>query len=164
MSFAPNLRKCEDCLKEIQPVKRWVTTPKVWGISIIWDPSRLSFANVLLRCLNEFLYSKAIFFAEDGQEINEKFIFRGIVCFQYSHYCGFFYEVEENAWYQVDDNVIKKITRFENILRMMHDNQSLPVLLLYEVFTTQLENVYQEPAKKKTEMYSDRDCFNCKLL
>ena len=99
--------------------------------------------------------------AEDGQDIDEKYIFRGIVCFQYSHYCAFIYEVQENAWYQVDDNVIRKVQNFSSIIKQMNENNSLPVLLLYEVFTPDLQSKYVSPSKEDSDQ--NRSCFNCEI-
>jgi hypothetical protein len=161
LADVPNQKKCEKCGKEIKGIRRWISTPKVWALSIVWDPAGWRFSRDLLKCLNEFLYSKAIYVAEDGQDIDEKYIFRGIVCFQYSHYCAFIYEVEENVWYQVDDNVIRKLKNFSSIIKTMSENQSLPVLLLYEAFTPDLQKKYISPSKE--DPYQDRSCFSCEI-
>jgi len=165
MGNIENIVKCRSCGNEFRATKKWIQSPKVWGISIVWDPMRCGFARNLLLCLNEFLYSRGVFYAEENQALMEKYIFRGMICFHYSHYSAFIYEVEENSWYQVDDNVIKKMKSFKSMLNLIMTNNSLPVLLLYEHFNENYQNLYKKNDDLKLESsYDARECFNCQLL
>lgn len=165
MADTENTANCKSCKNDFKAVRKWIQSPKVWGISIVWDPNRAAFANKIFMSLNEFLYSRGIFYAEEGQVLMEKYIFRGIICFHYSHYSAFIYEVEENAWYQVDDNFIKKLKSFKSMLNLIMNNNCLPVLLLYENFNEQYQKVFRNPLETQFEdSYNPRECFNCKLL
>lgn len=156
-------KTCKVCNEKISTIKRWISTPKILAISIVWDPSDYDFARILMMTFRMELQSRSIFFAEDEQEITEVYIFRGIVCFQYNHYCTFIFVPEENSWYQVDDSFIKKIQNFTQIIQMMEKNNSIPVLLLYENDYGQMKRKNQRIGKIK-ENENDRNCLSCEIF
>ena len=112
------------------------------------------------------LYSRNIFQAEEAQDINEVYIFRGLICYQYSHYCTFVYVPEEKSWYQIDDSFIKKLDNFKKICDMINRNESVPVLLLYEKdYGQYTRKIYKkEAANNSMDTKQDRSCLNCKIF
>lgn len=124
---------CKVCGNEKKVIKRWISAARIFLISIVWDPEDTHFSKFILKSLSRILRSRRVFTAEEKQDLIEKYYFRGMICYQYSHYCAFIYIEEEKSWYQVDDSYVKKMPNFTSIVTMMTSNKSIPVLLLYEI-------------------------------
>ena len=153
------IRTCQKCGLEIKAKNRWIATPRIFAINIVWDPLDLDFTKFLVPTFRMYLDPRQIFDAEVGQDITENYVFRGMVCFHYNHYSTFIFIPEENSWYQIDDSFIKKIENFISIIQMMKNNESIPVLLLYEHDYGQLAKK-NEKKTKKTRKRSNRNGGN----
>ena len=98
---------------------------------------------------------------DEDQVANGKYIFRGIVSFQYSHYSTFIYSPNEKTWYQIDDSFIRKMESFRSIILLMLRNDSIPVLLLYENNNGQYPDGKIDDRRKEEK---NRSCTDCEVF
>ena len=147
---------CESCGQEVKKIRNVANLPKVLSVSIVWDPDGWKFFSILLESLRPVMK-----FGPDDKD----YILKGIVCFSFSHYLSFVYEIDENIWYQLDDHLVIKMKSFSSIIQLMIRKKCIPVILVYEIFSENYKVLYDR--NRDMEIFEDinhLDCFNCSLL
>ena len=147
---------CESCGQDLKRIRNLANLPQVLNISLVWDPDGWKFFSVLLESLHPIMK-----FGPD----EKSFILKGIVCFSFSHYLSFVYEIDENTWYQLDDHLVIKMKSFSSVIQLMIRKKCIPVIFVYEFLSENSQIIYDR--NKDMEMFEDvshLDCFNCSML
>ncbi|CAG9322515.1 USP54_2 [Blepharisma stoltei] len=122
---------CDECCQKVEIKRRWITTPRVLALYLIWN-SDVSFSKTLLTCLRHELRTSVIFSADADQEIYRTYTLKGLICYKEYHYVSFYYSPIFNKWYKTDDSSIQKIDSWSKVLSKINRNGFQPIILFYE--------------------------------
>jgi ubiquitin C-terminal hydrolase len=68
----------------------------------------------------------------ENKETKTNFIFRGMICYYGRHYWAYFYSESFDTWFQFDDEHLRKIGNFSQVIEKSMKGKAIPRVLFYE--------------------------------
>jgi len=91
-------------------LKKWcIEAPDVLSIALTWAEPTLWNLSLFLPLLEPVLLTKDVMLIANGQAINDRYIFRGMVVFRGCHYIAYFYSVTKNTWVLFSDEHVESV-------------------------------------------------------
>ena len=68
----------------------------------------------------------------EGQDSTTNFVLRGMICYYGKHYWAYFYSESFDTWLQFDDQNLRKIGNFTQVIEKSIKGRAIPRVLFFE--------------------------------
>jgi hypothetical protein len=85
-----------------------------------------------MNLISPILFLSEVLMVATGSIMDNRYIFRGMICFRHNHYIAFFYSISRNSWILFNDERIQEAGTWYNVCNELYDTDGYPVMLFFE--------------------------------
>jgi ubiquitin C-terminal hydrolase len=92
-----------------------------------------------------------------GSAKKTMFVLRGMICYYGRHYWAYFYSEQHDVWFQFNDETLRKVGCFQDVIDKSVKSKAIPRILFYEqeeaIEAILTQNHKQLRSKKEFKLY-----------
>ena len=130
-------KKCRICAKPLKVEEKWLLElPMIYTVGYQYPDLDMDYDRSTIRKIYDLLKPKLILsniYKVIGSSLsNATYVLRGLIVYYGRHYYAYFYSQKYDTWYQFDDEKIKSIGNFADVIEKCVKARAIPRTIFYE--------------------------------